>query len=86
MPGYGKGFHSKAKLNLADCAAYALAKSLSKKKKMGWFQRWGFVAISKAVSNRSGRIGMPTLPAKTHMKRRGRERSRKALSDQQKTR
>lgn len=24
---YGKGFHSKAKLNLADCAAYALAKS-----------------------------------------------------------
>ncbi|MUZ75430.1 PIN domain-containing protein [Agrobacterium vitis] len=26
---YGKGFHSKAKLNLADCAAYALAKSLS---------------------------------------------------------
>ncbi len=26
---YGKGFHSRAKLNLADCAAYALARSLS---------------------------------------------------------
>ncbi|NNU47013.1 type II toxin-antitoxin system VapC family toxin [Rhizobium sp. WYCCWR 11279] len=26
---FGKGIHSKAKLNLADCAAYALAKSLS---------------------------------------------------------
>lgn len=26
---YGKGFHSKARLNLADCAAYALAMSLS---------------------------------------------------------
>lgn len=26
---YGKGIHSKARLNLADCAAYALAKSLS---------------------------------------------------------
>ncbi|PDV89188.1 VapC toxin family PIN domain ribonuclease [Rhizobium sp. H4] len=26
---YGKGIHSKAKLNLADCAACALAKSLS---------------------------------------------------------
>ena len=25
----GKGFHSKVKLNLADCAAYALAKNLS---------------------------------------------------------
>jgi ribonuclease VapC len=26
---FGKGIHSKARLNLADCAAYALAKSLS---------------------------------------------------------
>lgn len=26
---YGKGFHSQARLNLADCAAYALARSLS---------------------------------------------------------
>lgn len=26
---YGKGIHPKARLNLADCAAYALAKSLS---------------------------------------------------------
>jgi ribonuclease VapC len=26
---FGKGVHSKARLNLADCAAYALAKSLS---------------------------------------------------------
>lgn len=26
---FGKGIHSKAKLNLADCAAYALAKSLA---------------------------------------------------------
>ncbi len=26
---YGKGIHSKARLNLCDCAAYALAKSLS---------------------------------------------------------
>ncbi|MFS8143915.1 twitching motility protein PilT [Rhizobium sp. R635] len=26
---FGRGIHSKAKLNLADCAAYALAKSLS---------------------------------------------------------
>ena len=25
---YGKGIHSKARLNLSDCAAYALAKSL----------------------------------------------------------
>lgn len=25
---YGKGIHSKARLNLADCAAYALAKSM----------------------------------------------------------
>jgi ribonuclease VapC len=25
---YGKGIHSKARLNLADCAAYALAKSI----------------------------------------------------------
>jgi ribonuclease VapC len=25
---YGKGVHSKARLNLADCAAYALAMSL----------------------------------------------------------
>lgn len=25
---YGKGIHSKARLNLADCAAYALAKTL----------------------------------------------------------
>lgn len=26
---FGKGIHSKARLNLADCAAYALAKSMS---------------------------------------------------------
>src|SRR5215204_850896 len=26
---YGKGIHSKARLNLADCAAYSLAKSLN---------------------------------------------------------
>jgi ribonuclease VapC len=26
---FGKGIHSKARLNLADCAAYALAKSLN---------------------------------------------------------
>jgi ribonuclease VapC len=26
---YGKGIHAKARLNLADCAAYALAKGLS---------------------------------------------------------
>lgn len=26
---YGKGIHAKARLNLADCAAYALARSLS---------------------------------------------------------
>jgi ribonuclease VapC len=26
---YGKGLHSKARLNLADCAAYALAKELN---------------------------------------------------------
>lgn len=26
---YGKGIHSKARLNLADCAAYALASSLN---------------------------------------------------------
>jgi ribonuclease VapC len=26
---YGKGFHSKARLNLGDCAAYALAKRLN---------------------------------------------------------
>jgi ribonuclease VapC len=26
---YGKGFHPKARLNLGDCAAYALAKSLN---------------------------------------------------------
>lgn len=26
---YGKGIHSKARLNLADCAAYALAKTMS---------------------------------------------------------
>jgi ribonuclease VapC len=26
---YGKGIHSKARLNLCDCAAYALAKSLN---------------------------------------------------------
>jgi ribonuclease VapC len=26
---YGKGIHSKARLNLADCAAYALASSLA---------------------------------------------------------
>ena len=26
---YGKGVHAKAALNLADCAAYALAKTLS---------------------------------------------------------
>ena len=25
---YGKGIHSKARLNLADCAAYALAKTM----------------------------------------------------------
>ncbi len=25
---WGKGFHSKARLNLADCAAYALAKTM----------------------------------------------------------
>ncbi len=26
---YGKGIHSKARLNLADCAAYALAKTMN---------------------------------------------------------
>ncbi len=26
---FGKGLHAKARLNLADCAAYALAKSMS---------------------------------------------------------
>jgi ribonuclease VapC len=26
---YGKGIHSKARLNLSDCAAYALAKTLN---------------------------------------------------------
>jgi ribonuclease VapC len=26
---YGKGIHPKARLNLADCAAYALARSLN---------------------------------------------------------
>ncbi len=26
---YGKGIHSKARLNLADCAAYALAKAMN---------------------------------------------------------
>jgi ribonuclease VapC len=26
---YGKGIHSKARLNLSDCAAYALAKSMN---------------------------------------------------------
>lgn len=26
---YGKGFHAKARLNLGDCAAYALAKSVN---------------------------------------------------------
>jgi len=26
---YGKGLHSKARLNLADCAAYALAKTMN---------------------------------------------------------
>ncbi len=26
---YGKGFHPKAKLNLCDCAAYALAQTMN---------------------------------------------------------